>query len=35
MGEPIWGAEDESKVLGYGFVWLADVLRAIGDEAAC
>ena len=24
---------DESKVLGYGFVWLADVLRALGDEA--
>lgn len=25
--------EDESKVLGYGLVWLADVLRAMGDEA--
>lgn len=25
--------EDESRVLGYGLVWLADVLRAIGDEA--
>lgn len=25
--------EDESKVLGYGLVWLADVLRAVGDEA--
>jgi hypothetical protein len=25
--------EDESKVLGYGLVWLADVLRAAGDEA--
>ncbi|GAA3204015.1 hypothetical protein ACFO1B_42635 [Dactylosporangium siamense] len=25
--------EDESKALGYGLVWLADVLRAIGDEA--
>jgi hypothetical protein len=25
--------EDESKVLGYGVVWLADVLRTIGDEA--
>jgi hypothetical protein len=24
---------DESKVLGYGLVWLADVLRAIGDES--
>lgn len=25
--------EDDSKTLGYGLVWLADVLRAIGDEA--
>lgn len=25
--------EDESKVLGYGLVWLAEVLRAAGDEA--
>lgn len=25
--------DDESKALGYGLVWLADVLRAIGDEA--
>jgi hypothetical protein len=25
--------EDDSKALGYGLVWLADVLRAIGDEA--
>lgn len=25
--------DDESKVLGYGLVWLADVLRAMGDEA--
>jgi hypothetical protein len=25
--------EDESKVLGYGLVWLSDILRAIGDEA--
>jgi hypothetical protein len=25
--------EDDSKVLGFGFVWLADVLRAIGDDA--
>jgi hypothetical protein len=25
--------EDESKTLGYGLVWLSDVLRAIGDEA--
>jgi len=24
--------EDRSRVLGYGLVWLADVLRAIGDE---
>ena len=24
--------EDRSKALGYGLVWLADVLRAIGDE---
>ena len=25
--------EDESQALGYGLVWLADVLRALGDEA--
>jgi hypothetical protein len=25
--------EDPSKVIGYGLVWLADVLRALGDEA--
>ncbi len=25
--------EDETKMLGYGLVWLSEVLRAIGDEA--
>lgn len=25
--------EDESKTLGFGFVWLAEVLSAIGDDA--
>lgn len=25
--------EGRSEALGYGLVWLADVLRAIGDEA--
>jgi hypothetical protein len=25
--------QDDSKALGYGLVWLSDVLRAIGDEA--
>jgi hypothetical protein len=25
--------DDESKAVGYGLVWLADVLRAMGDEA--
>jgi hypothetical protein len=25
--------DDESKTLGYGLVWLAEVLHAIGDEA--
>ncbi|TLQ48089.1 hypothetical protein FEF34_08000 [Streptomyces marianii] len=24
---------DPDRVVGYGFVWLAEVLRAIGDEA--
>ncbi|MFJ4092775.1 hypothetical protein ACIPYS_14420 [Kitasatospora sp. NPDC089913] len=25
-------AEDESRTVGYGFVWLGDVLRAVGAE---
>src|SRR4029450_2259796 len=25
--------QDESKLIGYGLVWLADVLRALGDHA--
>ncbi|MFD0883366.1 hypothetical protein ACFQ08_02170 [Streptosporangium algeriense] len=25
---------DPDRVVGYGFVWLSEVLRAIGDEAA-
>jgi hypothetical protein len=24
--------DDETKVVGYGFIWLAEVLRAIGAE---
>ena len=25
---------DETKVVGYGLIWLADVLRALGSEVA-
>ncbi|MGW1492732.1 hypothetical protein [Streptomyces sp. NPDC002402] len=26
--------ENDARVVGYGLVWLAEVLRAVGDEAA-